>query len=58
MASFAILLHIVVILMKGFLQYCGQQRIGTALTLNPSFSTSFEKENDDYAYQGVLNLSR
>jgi hypothetical protein len=57
MTCFAILLHISVMLMKIFLQDCCSECIGPALTLDPSFFTSFVKENDDYAYQGVLNLS-
>jgi hypothetical protein len=46
-----------VILMKRFLQYCCQQCIGTVSSLDPSFFTSFVKENNYCAYQGVLNLS-
>jgi hypothetical protein len=54
---FAILLHISVMLMKRFIQDCCQQCIGTALTLDPSFSTCFVNENDDCAYQEILKLS-
>jgi len=43
--------------MKICLENCCYQWIGTALTLDPSFFTSFLKKNEDSAYQGVLNLS-